>query len=463
MRLPDTDPNSGLLPKRRRSAVTPARKIAYQVLVQAEANETYVDHILGEQRHGDELSAADRNLLTELVYGVMRWQGQLDWVLSQLFHGRYRRASPKLRAILRLGLYQLTHLDRVPAYAAVSESVALAKAESPAWGRLVNGVLRSFLRNPNGIRYPNLADDPVAAISTAQSHPEWLVRRWVARFGVDGTHQLCEANNRRPPVSLRVNFLRASVEEVVGELRGAGADVSPGKLPQYVRVAQIGDLQRLPLFQSGKVSVQDESAALPVLLLDPEPGETVLDLCSAPGGKSTYLAERMKDHGRVLSLELDRRRARLVHENNERLGLSSPEVIVGDARHIPVREVGKILLDVPCSGLGVLSKRADLRWKRREEQITELSLLQLELLHAAASQVTSGGIIVYSTCTIEPEENEQLVETFLASRPGFVLEPATNLVPARFVDEKGYARSFPHVHGTDGSFAARIRRTGITD
>jgi 16S rRNA (cytosine967-C5)-methyltransferase len=438
--------------------VSPARELAYRILLRWAQTSSYVDHILSEMLGRANLSAADRSLVTEIVNGVVRWKGKLDWILSQLFRGDYARSSPKLQTILRLGLYQLLLLEKVPEYAAVSEAVLLAKKEAPAWGRLVNAVLRSYLREPDRIVFPRLEDDPVAAISVSQSHPEWLVRRWLRRLGLEETIRLCEANNRRPAVSVRVNLRRSSREEVADELRAMGISVSEGVIASFLRIEQAGDVQRLPAFIEGKLTVQDESAGLAVLLLAPEPGETVLDLCAAPGGKSTFLAELANEKARVVAVDRDLRRARLVRENSGRLRLQRIFVLVADARNFTARAVDRVLLDAPCSGLGVLAKRSDLRWRRSEAQIAELSKLQLELLENAAAQVRPGGVVVYSTCTIEPEENEEVIERFLTAHQNFELEPATNFVPKEFVDKEGFVRTYPHVHGMDGSFAARLRR-----
>ena len=438
--------------------ISPARELAYRVLLRWALSKAYVDHVLAEQVARSELSVEDRRLVTELVNGVVRWKGKLDWILRQLVHDDYDRSAPKLKTILRLGLYQILFLEKVPDYAAVSEAVSVAKRESPGWGRLVNGVLRSFLRQPDRISYPRVEEDPVAAISVDQSHPEWLVRRWLGRFGVEETQRLCQANNRRPLVSVRVNVRRASVDKVEAELRSLGVPVWRGAVANYLRIEHAGDVTRQPPFAQGRLSVQDESAGLAVMLLAPQPGDTVLDLCAAPGGKSTHIAELGDDLVRVVAVDRNLRRAQHIRQNTGRLHLQRIFVVVADAREFATRAVDKVLVDAPCSGLGVLAKRADLRWRRSEAQLTELPKLQKEILENAAAQVPSGGVVVYSTCTIEPEENEEVVEQFLEHHPDFELEAATRFVPPEFVDDRGYVQTVPHAHGTDGSFAARLRR-----
>jgi len=438
--------------------VSPARWAAYRILRSWSKSGPYIDHLLSRELSRTELSPVDRNLVTELVYGVIRWQGRLDWILAQLSHGDYRRTPVALKVILRLGLYQILFLERIPAYAAVSEAVLLARQQSPAWGRLVNGLLRTYLRQPERVVYPLLEDDPVTAISVRESHPQWLVRRWLQRFGVEETRKLCEANNRRPALSLRINTLRASRDEILEELRSLGLDAREGFLPDFIRLEHGGDPSRLPAFAAGKLTVQDESAALPVLALDAQPDDTILDLCAAPGGKSTYVAERCKEKATVVAVDRDPGRARSMRESIERLQCRRVFVVVADARRFGARPADRVLVDAPCSGLGVLAKRADLRWKRKEKDLAELAELQAEMLEAAAALVRPAGVLVYSTCTIEPVENEEVVEHFLRAHPNFELEPATNWVAEEFTDSRGYIQTWPHVHGMDGSFAARLRR-----
>ncbi len=353
----------------------------------------------------------------------------------------------------------LEFTDKIPGYAAVNESVELAKRSGGAgWARLVNGVLRNYLRR--GKVDPASISDPVEALAVQESHPEWLVRRWVARYGLEDTRRLCQYNNRRPHVTLRVNRRKTTVAELRAALQEAGIETEPSTyFEDFLKVRNAQGLTDTRAFKDGWFAIQDESTALPVRLLAPEEGETVLDLCAAPGGKSAYLAELQGDRGRVLAVDLSARRLSRVQENVRRLGLRSVQPLVADGTQLQVRPVDKILLDAPCSGLGVLAKRADLRWKRRPEDLARAAERQRALVAHAAQLLRPGGVLVYSTCTIEPEENEQVVEEFLRTHPDFAVDAWAPEGVDSALRDGPYWRTLPHVHGTDGTFAVRLEKS----
>ncbi len=412
----------------------------------------------------------ERALATELTYGVTRWRGALDAELRPLCRQPLSRLTPAVRAAMRLGLYQLRHTDRIPAYAAVAASVDLARRhDRPEAAGLVNAVLRRAAGRGAGA---SPAQDTVLASATdlaaAYSHPEWLVRRWLARLGPEDTRRLLEADNRPPALSLRANGVRVDGEALRAELAAAGLDCRPGRwVPEAVEVVHGGAPADLPALRAGRCTVQGEASMLVGHVADPQPGEFCLDIAAAPGGKATHLAERMADDGVVVANDLDARRAGLCAQAARRLGLASVRARAGDARALPEEFAGRadvVLADVPCTGLGTLAARPDLRWQKREADIAALAAVQEGLLDAAARCVKPGGRLVYSTCTTEPEENEVVVAEFLASHPEFRPMDLRLRLPKGLREEHGVAagmlRLWPHVHGTDGFFIAGMVRQG---
>jgi 16S rRNA (cytosine967-C5)-methyltransferase len=435
-----------------------ARTIALDRLLLIETEGAYVGHLGG----GETDDAREQRQASEYVAGVTRQRRWLDFLLAHYYHGDLAQMEPALRQVLRLGLYDVLFLH-TPPHAAVHEAVELAKRRvRPKAGALVNGVLRAVLRGLADLPEPDTGD-AVRDLAIRTSHPTWIARRWLARYGEAGARALLDLANARPTYALRVNTLRTSPEAFRALLDDFDADWEPSAfLDDFVRVEQLQPVLRAGLLDEGLCAVQDEAAALVVRVLDPQPGETVLDVAAAPGGKALYAAIRMRDAGRVLAFDVHPARAELVREAAAAHGLASVEVDVADLRELaerPDRPAGdRVLLDVPCSGLGVLAKRADLRWRRTPDEIAELVGLQDELLDAATTLVRPAGLLVYSTCTTEPEENAERVEAFLARHPEFALERADGFVPAEFVTGEGYFAALPHLHGTDGAFAARLRR-----
>ena len=433
------------------------RGIALELLCRVEGG-AYADRLLGSSRTTARLSALDRNLLQELVRGTLTWRGTIDHLLDAYLRLPLARLSPTLRNVLRLGVYQLRHLDRIPAYAAVAESVDLARGhDGHGAARLANAVLRGISETRRTVKYPDPQADPEGYLCVATSHPRWLVRRWLSRFGFDETERLCEANNLRSPITLRTNPLRTEVGLLRDDLASHGIHSEPSAiLPDCLVVTEPGNLFETDAFHRGLFSVQGPGAGLVVRLLDPRPGERVLDVCSAPGGKATAAAEAMEDQGLVVALDLRPARLRTLAENVTRLALERVRPVVGDGRCPPVGgPFDRVLVDVPCSALGVLARYPEIRW-RPEPDFAELSALQAELLAAAAECLCPSGVLVYSTCSLEPEETDGVVEAFLRRRRDFELEPASAVLDCGVAGS--FLQTLPHEHGCDGAFAARLRR-----
>jgi len=401
----------------------------------------------------------DDALLHELVKGTLRWRGRLDYVLDALVHIGIGKVQPWIRNILRMGAYQILFLDRVPAHAAVDEAVKLAhKYGHPGTAGLVNSVLRRLSRADAPLPLPE--DDQPASLAAWGSHPQWLVERWVSRFGVAATRELMMANNRPVRTGLRVNALRGTREALIERLAGEGAKASPAThAPDVVWLDSPRAPATLAAFKEGWCTPQDESEALVARLLDPQAGERVLDVCAAPGGKSTHLAELMGDDGEVWALERVESRVRQLETTVRRVQAKSIRVVQGDGRHYDFETVfDRALVDAPCSGLGVIGRRADARWRKGPELLDEMPGIQLELLNAAARRLRPGGVLVYSVCSFEPEETGEVVARFSAANPSFARESAKPFLPDKVVDERGWMMVLPHVHGCDGAFAARFRK-----
>ncbi len=437
-----------------------ARGIAVKLLSRYENSDAYIDKLLDGELRRTELEPADRALVTELVNGTVRWQSRIDWILMGFYHGEFAKCMPLVKNSLRIALYQIMFLSRIPAPAAINESVEIVKRiKGEKHAGIVNGVLRNILRNVQTIRYPDRKENEVLYLSVHTAHPAWMVRRYVERFGSEEAEALLSANNQRPMLTLRVNGLRTSVDEVTAQMAAADIkhEVSPIH-PNSILITSLRDIRSLSLFNSGHVSVQDASASLAVILADPKPGMKVLDLCAAPGGKAIMAAELMKNTGEVIALEKYESKLPLISDNAQRLGTSIVLPQQGDAREYKTTQMADVVLvDAPCSGLGTLSKKPDIKWRRQIDDIRKMVVKQRAILSNAAGLVKPGGSIVYSTCTIEPEENTETIRWFLETHSNFELFPAENILPSE-VCKDGFLQTFPHKHHSDGAFAARLVR-----
>ncbi len=440
-----------------------AREIALIVLFHVDTRKAFADLLLNRELREASLDARDTAFATELVNGTLRWRARLDWILGRFVRAGLDTLTPWTLNVLRLGVYQLAFLDKVPPHAAVAESVELAKRyTNPGAAGLVNAVLRKFLREGGAVPDPEaVLPEPAEALSTAFSHPQWLVERWLRRLGPEETRAFLIADNRPAPVSLRVNPLHTDRETLRQALLAHGVEVETAPYSRLsLRVNGNIVLAALPEFAAGHFFVQDESETLVGELLAPEPGETVLDLAAAPGGKATQIQETRDSKGFLLAVDVQKSRLARVRENVVRIGVEHVGIVCADGRDLALaRPVDRVLIDAPCSGLGVLRRRADARWRKTEASMRALMPLEQDLLAAASTHVRPGGVLVYSVCSTEPEEGRSPVKSFLESHPDFELEDAASFVPAEVVTD-GCLLLYPHRHGTDGAFAARMRRKG---
>ena len=401
------------------------------------------------------LSTADRGLCQELVYGVVRSQSALDWLIERKTPGRTQKAA--LQILLRLGLYQIFWLDRIPDHAAVNETVEQARhgGHGPQTG-FINAILRGYLREKEATQ-ALLAELKAKNPALGFSHPDWLVQRWQKHWGEDNTRRLLEWNNTPPKTFARVNTLRTDAGKLVTRWREenvdydffqAGRGATGVSSDDWVGENLVFELKSHPpltwleSFQQGGFYIQDPSTLLSVRELDPQPGETILDLCAAPGGKATFIAQLMNNTGRIIANDVSPDRLKLIEENCQRLGATCVELTSPSTLNCEPSTMDRVLVDAPCSNTGVMRRRVDLRWRIRPEEIERLRATQLDLLDRSAAWLKPGGILVYSTCSLEPEENAGVVQQFLAEHPSFKSDRERQLLP--FAD------------GVDGAFVARL-------
>jgi 16S rRNA (cytosine967-C5)-methyltransferase len=403
----------------------------------------------------------NRALLTELVYGVLRQRGFLDWQID--YFSKVKKIDPAIRNILRLGLYQLLFLDKIPPSAAVNTSVELAKeAKGIAASRLVNGLLRNVLRQRDHLPAPDPKGDPVAFIAVATSHPEWMVRRWLARWGWEKTVEFCRSNNEVPPTTLRTNILKITRESLARRLEEEGAAVTPSALSPSTLFARGVPVASLSSYREGLFYVQDEGAQLISDLVDPQPGESILDLCAAPGGKTTHLSELTGGRARVTATDVRPARLDLVKENLTRLQTPGIEVgALADATAAD-RQYDRILIDAPCSALGILRRIPEGKWRKRPSIIDEYAREQRTILEQALDHLKVGGRLIYATCSTEPEENEEQAAAFESAHPELRREDPRGSLPEgarKYVDERNHFTTRFNSDKMDTFFAVRWMKT----
>jgi 16S rRNA (cytosine967-C5)-methyltransferase len=436
------------------------RGTAVKILNRVDRSDAYLDRVLETEMRNTEMNELDKGLMNEIVTGVVRWQMKIDWVLTGFFHGNFTKAETNIKNALRVALYQILFLDKVPHSAAVNESVEFIKRlRGQKVADLVNGVLRNILRNLENIRYPDFNENKIQHLAVVESHPTWMVKRWIARLGYEETKKLLAANNERPDLTLRVNRLKIDFNYFLSQLEQHQIQFTRSEyLDYFVRVKHMAGIGGSDMFRQGFFVVQDESAGLVVKLLDPKPGDRIIDMCSAPGGKATFIGELMKNVGEIVAVDRYETRLNLVKSACQRLGIANAHFIAADAATVQTAPAERVLVDVPCSGLGVLAKKPDAKWKREPEDLINLVLTQRAILENAAKHVKSGGVLVYSTCTTEPEENYDVIKSFLTDHSEFSIEPAGQYVDSRIVSADGYIETFPHRNAMDGSFAIRLKK-----
>lgn len=441
----------------------PPRTLAFQILCRVETEGAFADQLIAAAIAACGLSPQARALLRELTYGVLRWRNRLDWVLGRCSQRPLETLAIEIRNLLRLGAYQLCFMDRIPPHAAVGETVELAKQIGHAGiVGFVNAVLRALTRQRDPMLLPCPTTDLLTYLTVAQSHPGWLVERWLARYGPERTEAMCRANNTLPPLAVRVNRLRATREQLIECLTADGCRVEPCRFaPDGVLIYEHPPLDRLAGYAEGWFYVQDEAATLCGYLLAPQPGERVLDACAAPGGKATHLSELMGDTGEIVALDQSPNRLRLLEANCQRLGLRSIHSLVGDATTIDLDgQFDRIFVDAPCSGLGVLRRHPDAKWRKAPSLIDIMQQQQTAILEHVSHVLKPGGVLVYATCSTEPEENQDVVQAFLTRHPEYRSDPVAAYLPVSahvFARDEPYFQTWPGPEGVDGFFGVRLQ------
>jgi 16S rRNA (cytosine967-C5)-methyltransferase len=452
--------------------VSAARSVAFEILLRVEREESYAAELLHSDRLA-KLSSRDHGLATEMVMGVLRWQSLLDQRLAAESSQKLERLDGEVLAALRLGVYQLQFLSRVPAHAAIFESVELVKAaRKRSAAPFVNAVLRTIA---GAGTEDSVAEDVLAKISRSPdsitlaqnaAHPLWLVERWTEHYGLEAARQICTYDQMVPDTAIHIHDDQPNKNQADAELAAAGVQLSPGRLLSAARRVLAGDVTGTRAYQEGRVSIQDEASQLVALLAGR--GETILDCCAAPGGKTALLARR-SPHAKVFATELHPDRARLLRNLSR---LPNVHVVAADARHLPFScAFDRILADVPCSGTGTLARNPEIKWRLKSEDLHDLQSRQVAILKSALAQLAIGGRLVYSTCSLEREENEAVVEAALDGTAEFKvadlkgeleqLRQSGELFPGldiRSLLAGPYLRTIPGVHPCDGFFAAMIER-----
>jgi 16S rRNA (cytosine967-C5)-methyltransferase len=435
------------------------RDAALSILLAVDKNQAYSNLLLNQTINKYHIEAKDRALLTELTYGTLQYKYALDYYLEPYIRGKIEQW---IRWLLRLSVYQMVYLSKIPEHAIVHEAVEIAKRRGhKGIASMVNGILRSITRM--GIPSLEKIKDPIERIAIETSHPRWIVEMFVDSYGLEKTVAMLKENNIPPKQTVRVNTLKATVGEAIELLAQEDIQAEQSKvIPQCLNLLN-GQAARTETFRQGIITIQDESSMMPAIVLNPKPGERVLDMCAAPGGKTTHMAEIMKNEGSILATDIHSHKLDLIEENCARLGINIVETAPIDGRKaaelLQPESFDAILVDAPCSGLGVMRRKPDIKYTKREEDFDRLHEIQLELLDNAEKLLKPGGRLVYSTCTVSKKENEGTVEAFLASHPEMKLVPINHL-PKQLLEaqHEGMLQVFPQDFGSDGFFVAAFEK-----
>ncbi len=431
-----------------------ARSVSIEILMEFDNNGSI------NYSTANELEPRDRAQAREYVQNILRRRSYLDFIINQFSSIAVDEMKPMLKNILRLGLYELLFMSGTPDYATINEAVEITKLKlGSKSGDLVNAILRNIQRDINNLPKPAF-EDRTKLIATTFSHPEWMVKRWVTRLGEREAFKLMQANNQRPNYYVRVNNLRTKTEYFKLRMEKLDLEFEESDwLPGYFKVDSVAPFITKGLLKKGICIVQDIAAGFAPTILEPMPGETIYDLCAAPGTKSIVMSDMMEGEGTIVAVDINPNRLEMLAQSAMDYGAENIKIRKDDVRELNLKLADGVLLDAPCTGTGVLSKRADLRWKRTEEDLENAVKLQEELLDEAANHVNRGGRLVYSTCSIEPEENWEQIQKFLDKYDNYELEALDEFLPEEVLAEDGFAyQTLPHVHGCDGHFGVRMVR-----
>ena len=437
-----------------------ARNLAYKVLFDIEKNQNYSNMAINKHFKDCNLDGRDRGFATEIIYGVVENKIYLDYIIDKLSKIKTNKLNIKVKILLRMGIYQILFLDSVSDYAAVNETVNLTKKLDNRSSGFVNAVLRNVIRQKETIGEVKIKDT-VDNLSTKYSYDKSIIRNWISHFGKAFTEDLLEANSEKPSLYLRVNTLKTTREELIKSLEEQ--EVSCEKVPfleEAIKVNNLKNIENNELYKKGLFTVQDVSSMLVAKVLNPKENSEVLDVCSAPGGKTTHIATLMNNTGKVVSRDIYEHKIKFIQNSVRRLGLKNVEVQLFDALALDKESVDKfdyVLADVPCSGLGIIRRKPEIKYKTKDE-FKDLPKLQKQILQNAAKYVKVGGTLVYSTCTVQDNENIEVVKSFLQSNKRFEFDQIQNINIDLENEQKGYIKIYPNVHGMDGFFIAKLKR-----
>ncbi len=434
---------------------------AVKILNRYDRSDAYIDKLLAHEFSKEHFNKFDKSLLTEIVNGVIRWRSKLDWILTGFYHGDFQKNLNWVKNAMRVGLYQILYLSKIPQPVAIYETVEITKnIQGEKTAGIVNGVLRNILRNIDNLRFPDPKQDLSYYLSVFYAYPKWLVKRWLEQFGPDETEKLLVAMNKRPYIPARINRLLSNGQDFRNfldsqEVIYKNYSFHNDTLMIFNPKVNIFDSVS---FTNGDVSIQDPSASLACILASPKPASRVADICAAPGGKSFYLATLMQNQGEIIAMDKYPSKLHFIEEGSHKLGIKIIKTMEADALTFSDNQgFDLVFADVPCSGLGTISKKPDIKWKRELDDIWKLANTQKNILDNAAKLVVPGGVLLYSTCTIDPAENVDVITDFLQKHPEFELDPAEKYLPEK-VCKQGMMQIFPHRHSCDGAFAARLLR-----
>jgi len=446
-----------------------ARQTALAVLNTLDLGKKTLDRIMLEIPQGDDyLSRRDRALMSAMVYGVLRWRGRLDHITAYFSNTPIGKIQPEVLNILRLGLFQIIFLDRVPDSATVNTSVELTKqSKSCRATGFVNALLRKAATDYEHVPFSTFQEDPLTFLTSGQSVPEWLAKRWLKRLSAETIITLCKTINTIPPITIRTNTLKADREQLIRSLEDRVEHIEPTSYaPDGIKIMNPKQsIQHITAFKKGWFQVQDEAAQLVALLLNPQPGETVLDACAGLGGKTAHMAQLMRNQGTITALDNNAKKLKQLSDEMRRLGVSMVKAVCHDLQ-IPLAEnqlhgFDRILLDAPCSGLGVMRRNPDIKWNSSASRLERCADIQKRILENLAAMVKPNGILVYAVCSMEPEENEAVIAAFLKNHPELVIDKRLGKLPetirSRFKPIAGF-RTLPFINHMDGFYFIRLKR-----
>ena len=437
-----------------------AREIAYKVLLDIEKNKNYSNMAINKHFKDVKLSNQDRGLATEIIYGVIENKYYIDYMIDKLSKVKTNKMEIYVKTLLRMGIYQIIFLNSISDYAAVNETVNLAKKKNSKVSGFINGILRNIIRQKETIGAIKVKDD-IDYLAIKYSYDKWMIRNWMIHFGREFTEKLLEANSKRPNIYLRTNTLKISRDELIEKLQEQNIKASKvSVVGEAIKVENLKDIENNSLYKEGLFTVQDISSMLVGKVMNPKENSLVLDICSAPGGKTTHMATLMNNTGQVISRDIYDHKLKLIKSSCKRLNLTNVDVEGYDATKLDRNSIGKfdyVLADVPCSGLGIIRRKPEIKYKEKEE-FRDLQVIQKKILENASRYVKKGGTLIYSTCTIQDSENIDVINKFLQKNKNFELSPINEVKVDLDNQEKGYMKIYPNIHEMDGFFISKLIR-----